>query len=139
MPTPQIALVTTDYNSGHLAPIIAAALAGASIFALVTALGFSWWEGFQHTRNAYRSGIANERPYTYFVIANLAVTIVWLGPAVLAALAHRQQPRVSPLVLCALGGLLFADVTGLSKGEVERIWIPFIPGSRSPPAGCPTA
>ena len=31
------------------------------------------------------------------------------------------------LVGGALAALALADVTGLSKGEVERIWLPFMP------------
>ncbi|MFN0026813.1 MAG: hypothetical protein ACKV2O_06445 [Acidimicrobiales bacterium] len=108
-------------------PALAAAFGGTTIFALVAASGFWWWDGFQHTRVAYRSGIASERPYTYFMVANMAVLLVALGPAVLAAVAHRPLPRVAPLVLCAVAGVLFANFTGLSKGEVERIWLPFIP------------
>lgn len=111
----------------RLTPVITAAVGAAAVVALAAASGFWWWEGFQYTRVAYRSGIASERPYSYFVFANLAVVLVALGPAVVAAVVHRPLARVTPLVLCVVGGLVFADLTGLSKGEVERIWLPFIP------------
>jgi hypothetical protein len=30
------------------------------------------------------------------------------------------------LVLAAMGAAALADLSGLSKGEVERIWLPFV-------------
>ncbi|HVE95741.1 MAG TPA: hypothetical protein VNA67_01955, partial [Pseudonocardiaceae bacterium] len=72
-----------------------------------------------------------ERPYSYWVWANLACLAVVLGPAGVAGLrrvitAGQGQPRVL-VALCAAAALavLAADLSGLSKAEVERIWLPF--------------
>lgn len=125
--TPALVPLAELLRARRRLPIVAAALSGAVVTAGVAASGFWWWDGFQHTRLAYASGIASERPYRFFVIANLAVALVALGPAVLAAATRRPLPRVAPLIGCAAVSLLFADLSGLSKGEVERIWLPFLP------------
>ena len=84
-------------------------------------------------------GAAAHRPYAYFVVANLVVFAVMLGPAVVAAWAHRPPPpsaaaRPDPfapplrwLAGASLVAVALADFSGLSKGEVERIWLPFLP------------
>jgi hypothetical protein len=59
-----------------------------------------------------------------------------LGPAVLAGLrrwgaaprpgtACGLPPAAALLTLAGLAAILLADATGLSKAEVERIWLPF--------------
>jgi len=60
---------------------------------------------------------------------------VALGPAVVAALRRglagafpRRGLLADPVLLLGLAALLavvFADVSGLSKAETERIWLPF--------------
>jgi hypothetical protein len=61
------------------------------------------------------------------VWANLAALLFAIGPAVVAALRRtRAVPtRVALLVGAALVAVLLADVSGMSKAEVERIWLPF--------------
>jgi hypothetical protein len=67
------------------------------------------------------------------VWADLAAVVVPLGPAVVAAVRRGlASPRralladpVLVLGLAALAAILFADLSGLSKAETERIWLPF--------------
>ncbi len=111
----------------------AAVLAGAGAAAVVvafTAAGFWWLTGFSHVRVIYAASIAASRPYSYFVWANLAAFSFAVGPAVWAGLRRAAATRTLPgpaalLVLAALAAVVVADLTGLSKAEVERIWLPF--------------
>ena len=79
----------------------------------------------------YYQGIASERPYSYWVWADLAsfTGAIGLAGAAIAARAGRALRRWrDPVVLlpvAALAAVLVADLTGLSKAEVERIWLPF--------------
>jgi hypothetical protein len=104
------------------------AMVGAS---MVTAgwigAGFWWWEGFNATRHWHDVGASPDRPYVYFFVADLVVLAVLLGPAVVAALTLRLDRHLAVLVVPALLAILVADLSGLSKGEVERIWLPFMP------------
>jgi hypothetical protein len=105
--------------------------AGSSVIAVVLApalLGFQWWDGLSETLLRYRDGAGGYRPYPYFLVADLAVFAIAVGPAVMAALSSLNgRDRLTWLVGAALGGLLVADLTGDSKGEVERIWLFFTP------------
>jgi hypothetical protein len=102
--------------------------AGVVAIGLVwTTAGFDWIGGLKGARAAYHAGVASQRPYLYFLIANLVVFSVMLGPAVVAGLCRRLDPAVIPVVAASLAAVAIADLSGLSKGEVERIWLPFVP------------
>ena len=104
--------------------------AGAVVLAFVLS-GFWWGTGLARTTVIYAASIAAARPYSYFVWANLAAVAFAIGPAALAGIRRAvASPRALPLgaLLLAAGGLaalLAADLSGLSKAEVERIWLPF--------------
>ncbi|MCE0767323.1 hypothetical protein LWC35_31125 [Pseudonocardia kujensis] len=107
---------------------IAGVLVGVLIVAAAfTAAGFWWVGGYEKVRVIYAASIAASRPYAYFVWANLAAVAFALGPAVAAALRRIPAlPRPAALlVLAALTAIALADLSGMSKAEVERIWLPF--------------
>lgn len=104
-----------------------AGLAAAGVAAAFAAGGFWWLDGLDAARRAYRGGLSALRPYGYFVVANLAVFAVLVGPATGAALGRLRDRRAWLLVGGALAAVAVADASGLSKGEVERIWLPFAP------------
>lgn len=107
------------------------ALAGvASVVAAFTAAGFWWFTGFADVRVIYAASIAATRPYWYFVWANLAAMAFAAGPAVVAGLG-RFRARSLPagavlLTAAAIAAIVLADASGMSKAEVERIWLPFV-------------
>lgn len=108
------------------------ALAGAAVVATgFTAAGFWWLTGLERVRVIYALSIAASRPYDYFVWANLAAVSFAVGPAVYAGVrravvAPGALPRAAALLTAsALVAILVADLSGLSKAEVERIWLPF--------------
>ena len=104
-----------------------AGLGAAPLFVGFAAFGFSWVSGFLATRHAYWTGVAIFRPYSYFLFADLALLAISSGPAVAVALAHLRNRRVWLLVGAALAVVAIADLSGMSKAEVERIWLPFVP------------
>ena len=91
------------------------------------AAGFWWFDGLSATVERYEMGIAQHRPYGFFVVANLAALSLATGPAVLFGLGRFRPRRAWLLCGGALTAVLVADLSGLSKGEVERIWLPFVP------------
>jgi hypothetical protein len=88
--------------------------------------GFWWFDGLLQTRDRVASGAAGQRPYSYFLFANIAALAIAVGPATVAGLS-RLDRGLRWLAVPALLGIGFADITGLSRGEVERIWLPFMP------------
>lgn len=111
-------------------------------FLAFTAAGFWWFDGYSTLVERYYQGAARIRPYDYFVWGNLAANVVVIGPAVVAGLRRtaaglrravtglRRAPATGTaalalLVAGAVCAVLAADVSGMSKAETERIWLPF--------------
>jgi hypothetical protein len=108
-------------------PIVVAALAATAVFLAFGAAGFWWFDGLAATRARYVAGVASERGYGTFLIANLGVLAIATGPAIAVALSRLRDGRAWLLVGAALTAVAVADLSGMSKGEVERIWLPFVP------------
>jgi hypothetical protein len=119
---------------------IAGAVAGALVVvAVFTLSGFWWLEGYHLLVQRYYQGIASARPYSYWVWADLAALTIAVGPAVIAGARRtvmdtfltkqwKRDVEWEPVLIIGLAALLtiaFADLSGLSKAEVERIWLPF--------------
>ena len=68
-----------------------AVIGGAAVAAIWTLAGFGWFDGFNAARGLYAPAPRPRRPYSYFVVANLVVFAVMLGPAVIAALTLRWR------------------------------------------------
>jgi methylthioxylose transferase len=107
-----------------LVPAVLGALTVVVVFALA---GFWWLDGYQLVVQRYHEGIAADRPYGYWVWANLACLVLAVGPAAAAGLrrAVAERDRALAVVGAAALAVLVADLSGLSKAEVERIWLPF--------------
>jgi hypothetical protein len=131
---------------------VAAVLGALAVVAAFALAGFWWVDGYHLVVERYYQGVAVVRPYSYWVWADLAAVAVACGPAVVAAarrgvatalfLPSRRTILRDPVLLIVLAALLtivFADSSGLSKAEVERIWLPFgawlIPATALLPAG----
>jgi hypothetical protein len=103
------------------------------------AAGFEWWRAYPVLTQRYFAGIASIRPYSYWVWGDLAALVISAGPVVGSSIAaslsrvrswRTESPDLRPIVLltvASLAAILLADVSGMSKAEVERIWLPFIP------------
>ncbi|MGL4746036.1 MAG: hypothetical protein ACRCXL_16825 [Dermatophilaceae bacterium] len=136
------------------AGVAAVALGVVGAFAVA---GFAWWEAYPVLEDRYWDGLAKERPGWYWVGGNLAALVLCAGPLLPAALGSgllevsrlvsgraaaardlaaarlsallpgRAPGPVAALVVAALGTVLVADLSLMSKAEVERIWLPFVP------------
>ena len=73
----------------RLVLVLPAAAGAVAVTAAWVAAGFWWLDGFQATRHWHDVGASVDRPYVYFLIADLAVLAVMLGPAVIAGLTVR--------------------------------------------------
>lgn len=109
-PVVRVALVTT--------------LAAALVLAALLPFGFWWPAGLLATRHEYLV-LDIDRPYWAFVFINLAAWAVALGPATAVGLAHIRHSALRLIVGGGLAAAALAGLSGLSSGEVERIWLPF--------------
>ncbi len=105
--------------------------------------GFSLWDAYPALRQRYWAGIAGTRPAAYWLWADFAAlcfsagpvlgscVVCWLRTVNRGATAVRNtlpdQRVVTVLGGAALLCVIAADLSLMSKGEVERIWLPFVP------------
>jgi len=108
-------------------PLAIAVLGPVVVLATFAAAGFWWLDGYTAARDSYYDGVAASRPYPFFFVSNLAAFAVALGPAVCVGLTRLRDRAAWPLVGGGLAAVAIADLSGMSKGEVERIWLPFAP------------
>jgi len=107
------------------ARVLAVAAAGAAVVLLAfLAAGFWWLAGLVATRDRYFAGVGSRRPYADFLVGNAAALGIVLGPAIVVALVRLRDRRLFVLVGGGLLALGLAMMSGMSKGEVERIWLP---------------
>ncbi len=114
-------------------PLPAVALGAVVPVAVFAALGFRLWEAYPVLHDRYWAGIAAGRPAAYWFWGDLAALAIAAGPALGAGLgslvaAGRRSPRVVRLLVGAAAlAVVAADASRMSKAEVERIWLPFVP------------
>ena len=112
----------------RIRPLLVGAAGAAVITAAFAGAGFWWFDGLAATRAQYSRGAGGVRPLWYFAaLGNPAALLIALGPAIPVALARLRDRRLWLVTAGALLGVVLADLSGLSKGEVERIWLPFVP------------
>lgn len=95
--------------------------------ATMTLAGFWWPDGVAATHHAWDVGQGSDRPYVYSFLGNFAVLAVLVGPATVVAAARRPGRTPGVLAAAALVGLLSLAVSGVTRLEVERIWLPYAP------------
>jgi hypothetical protein len=124
-----------------LGPAFLAALAVAVTFAVA---GFYWFDGYSLVQQRYWQGIAKYRPFGYWWWANLASVVCAIGLGSVAGLtrafdlaAIRRRSGLGLLLLAMLAAIACADLSMLSKAEVERIWLPFTVWLTAAPALLP--
>jgi hypothetical protein len=93
---------------------------------LALAYGYDPFAALRATGRAYAHGIATIRPYAFWVFGSPAAWMVMLGIPItwlaLRALAVGDPAAIATWALVAVAALI-----GLTKGETERIWLPFAP------------
>ncbi len=112
-----------------LGPAALAALAVAVAFAVA---GFYWFDGYTLVQQRYWQGIAKDRPFQYWGWANLAGVVCAIGLGSVAGISRvfdraaiRRRSGFHLVLLAMLAAIACADLSMLSKAEVERIWLPF--------------
>ncbi len=122
-----IAVLVAARSWRPLPVAVAVAVAVALVFAWA---GFAWWDAYPVLRERYVDGVASDRPLSYWWWANLACLAVSAGPLVasgLTCLRRSTDRSAGLLVVAAVAMVALADASGMSKAEVERIWLPFVP------------
>ncbi|MCB0909738.1 MAG: hypothetical protein KDB63_21780 [Nocardioidaceae bacterium] len=115
-------------------PLVPTALAAVAVVGAFAAAGFAWWEALPVLRQRYWDGVASNRPASYWMWGNLAALLVSAGPLaaagvgqLVASVRERGHRVVTLLAGAGVAMVLAADASQMSRAEVERIWLPFVP------------
>lgn len=130
---PLVVVLLVHRGNARLVPGRAVATAMAVLVGLavvpmlMTAGGFWWPDGVAATHRAWVAGRGDERPYAYSFVADLALLAVLVGPATAVAATRTRRGPAAALATAAGVGVLLLAVSGVTRLEVERIWLPFAP------------
>jgi hypothetical protein len=121
--------------------LVAGLAAMAVVPSAFTLAGFWWPDGVAATHEAYlATGGSSRRSYLFFLVGDFAVlglltgpAVAWCLPPLVRALRRgigpaqpdRARAVVALLAAAALAGTVALDLAGLTRGEVERIWVPY--------------
>ncbi|MET0456278.1 MAG: hypothetical protein ABW137_30955 [Mycobacterium sp.] len=131
LPAVAVLIAAKDLRSAlqALIPAVLLALAVVGVFLLA---GFWWFDGYHLVQERYWQGIALDRPFQYWSWGNLAAVVCAVGLSTVAGIgrafdiaAIKRRSGLHLVVLGALLAIVCADLSMLSKAEVERIWLPF--------------
>jgi len=131
LPAVAVLIAAKDVRSAlrALIPAVIAALVVVGVFALA---GFWWFDGYVLVQERYWQGIAMNRPFQYWAWANFASVVCAVGLGTVAGVSRafdltpiKARSGVHLLILGALLATICADLSMLSKAEVERIWLPY--------------
>jgi hypothetical protein len=127
-----LVLVVVVLTRGWRLLPVATVAAGVPTLVLA-AFGFYLWQAYPVLHQRYWDGLAPHRPAAYWAWASLGALLLSAGPALGAGLGaltvvRRTAERATVwLVAAAASAIVLADASQMSKAEVERIWLPFVP------------
>lgn len=111
-------------GTGALVPVV-----------LARALGFVWPDGLTVAQADWSVRVGPHRSWALWAVLDLVVLVIACGPHVVTAARRIRRTPGWPFVVGALVGVTFAIGSGLSRGEVERSWLPFFPWLLVPVTG----
>jgi hypothetical protein len=115
-------------SATHRTVLAVAFVAGLALVpVLLTANGFWWFDGVAATHRAWQLGRGDDRPYAYSFLADFAILAVLVGPATIVAATRRPGRVPMALASASLIALVALAAAGITRLEVERIWLPFAP------------
>jgi hypothetical protein len=113
------ACAVIGYQRGWRQALAAVLMAGGGVIMIAAAhlaLGFNWLTGLHQLRVRYYQGIAAQRPYGYFVWANIAAWLISCSPLLVVGIVraiggprplaprrvvHRSRSGAARVICCA--------------------------------------
>jgi hypothetical protein len=119
-------------------PLAFAVVAALVVVGVFWAFGYSYLEALPEVHVRYWEAVGGRRPESYWLWGNLGALAFSAGPLAFAGLAqlaagargYRQDAQARVVMWLSAAGaamVLAADLSLMSKAEVERIWLPFVP------------
>ena len=94
---------------------------------LLRATGFVWPDGLTAAQVDFSVRIGPHRSWLLWVLLDVLLVAIACGPAIVAAARKLRRTAAWPMLVGAMLAVGFAIASGLSRGEVERSFLPFFP------------
>ena len=110
-------------------PLLNVVTAGCTLVPILLAqsAGFGWTDGLLAARRDLMVRLGPARSALVWAFLGLAVVVIACGPALVASARKLRMTPGWPFLIGAVGGIGFAILAGLARGEAERSWLPFFP------------
>jgi hypothetical protein len=95
--------------------------------ALAQLAGFVWLDGLTAAQADFSIRVGPHRSWFLWIFLDLLLVLIAAGPAVVAAARKARRTPGWPFAVGAVLAVAFAIGSGLSRGEVERSFLPFFP------------
>jgi len=105
--------------------VLCAAVLIAFYGLLAWTTGFNVLAAIEATDHRYHDGIANVRPYFFWLFGSPAAFLIMLGPVAWFAARSLGSRETTAVALTAV--IIFTSVLGYTKAETERIWMFLVP------------
>jgi len=104
------------------------AAAGALVpLGLARVAGFVWPDGLTATQADFSLRVEPHRSWLLWAPLSVVILVIASGPAIVPAARKWRATPGWPFLVGAVLAVGFALGSGLSRGEVERSWLPFFP------------
>jgi hypothetical protein len=94
---------------------------------LARLFGFSWAAGLSVAQHDFSVRVGPHRSWLLWALLDLVLLLIACGPAIIRAFRRLHLTPGWPFVVGAGLAVIFAILSGLSRGEVERSWLAFYP------------
>ncbi|MGZ4619544.1 MAG: hypothetical protein ACXV5Q_14235 [Frankiaceae bacterium] len=102
--------------AGSLAPLL-----------LMQIWGFVWPAGLSSARHRFFHGIGADRAWLLWIFLDVLLLLLACGPTVVLAFQRFRMTPGWPFLVGSVSAVAFGLAFGLSRGEVERTWLPYFP------------
>jgi hypothetical protein len=89
--------------------------------------GFAWTNGLSAAQADFSVRVGPHRSWLLWAFLDLLLLLIACGPAIIRAVRRLHLTPGWPFVVGAGLAVIFALLSGLSRGEVERSWLAFYP------------
>ncbi len=89
--------------------------------------GFNWTNGLSAAQADFSVRVGPHRGWLLWAFLDLLLLLIACGPAIIRAMRRLHLTPGWPFVAGAGLAVIFAILSGLSRGEVERSWLAFYP------------
>jgi hypothetical protein len=94
---------------------------------LARGFGFSWASGLSLAQHDFSVRVGPHRSWLLWALLDLVLLLIACGPTIVRAFRRLHLTPGWPFVVGAGLAVIFAILSGLSRGEVERSWLAFYP------------